>query len=865
MNSIIKSTVLNVTQRFLKQESKTNRKLDSILNKKFEKVELNEVKYIELLKYNVLFYKTLSRNTEPIISKWILEKYIPDIDELESDIELINAKCRKYINIAKRDGIQNLKEADLQSFNYYDKMENSEKIKRLQKDYKVLNIYMEVLTMTLRELSLRKEDSVGIFQMNPADARMELKREIIVIVNRILAGGSKKEESVEENNSVEEEPKKDLIDSEFLRRVKLISNAELNDCVEEEFKRILTLENLEAEEAYGFGGRVIYEFAAATVLLEFVKSRTLIEGAMRLTVAGEFGEENFGEFINAVIKDRKLVEMDTWKEACKYFRDNKSCVEATTPATIKRTLPADIDMDEYAYMLENADKSEPFRNKLSRRIDPSLVIPAVRIKEVEPEDVEIVEETTEEIDDVAVEEVVSEDVIDGDVASNNEVVEMPSNDGDDHEIHTNPARRREAIKNIERQELEAERAERLRQEEAEKLNDPVERAKKAVDELKKEISEVDSDDVEAEEIEEVVVEEAPVSEANEEEDDLQEISRIAGINESKEEEIEEEEEEPKKRGIFSFFGRKKDEEDDYEDEDEEYEEDEYYSEEEAVEEDTQESAKEEPRKETPNKETKESNRGAKVVEEEAYDDEEEIEYVDDDYEGDDVEIEEEVVIVKDEAYKKSRKKLDLIIAVLIVAIAAGGYFLTINRKRQREAEKQQQIKQEQQLEQQKKEEERRKKAEAEKIAAEEAKRAAEIEKAKQGGEYYRVYAGSLKDKGHAESLVANLNKKNLKGEIIKIGNYYKVFVGGDTGVYSEAKKQLSSLKAKGFDGYIEKYDRYCDLKIEDFRLKAKTMDKAQVEEAYNTLKEELKSRRNFKDYDKIMAQTYEEIMAEKAQ
>ena len=112
MNSIIKGTVLNVTQRFLKQESKTNKKLDNILNKKFEKVELNEVKYIELLKYNVLFYKTLSRNTEPIISKWILEKYIPDIDELESDIELINAKCRKYINIAKRDGIENLKEAD---------------------------------------------------------------------------------------------------------------------------------------------------------------------------------------------------------------------------------------------------------------------------------------------------------------------------------------------------------------------------------------------------------------------------------------------------------------------------------------------------------------------------------------------------------------------------------------------------------------------------------------------------------------------------------------------------------------------------------------------------------------------------------
>ena len=841
MNSIIKSTVLNVTQRFLKQESKTNRKLDNILNKKFEKVELNEVKYIELLKYNVLFYKTLSRNTEPIISKWILEKYIPDIDELESDIELINAKCRKYINIAKRDGIDNLKDADLQSFNYYDKMDNSEKIKRLQKDYKVLNIYMEVLTMTLRELSLRKEDSVEIFHMNPADARMELKREIIVIVNRILAGGSKKEESVEEKQAVEEEPKKDLIDSEFIRRVKLISNAELNDSVEEEFKRILTLENLELEDAYGFGGRVIYDFAVATVLLEFAKSRTLIEGAMRLTVAGEFGEENFAEFINAVIKDRKFIEMDTWKEACKYFRNNKSCLESTTPATIKRTLPADIDMDEYAYMLENADKSEPFRNKLSRRIDPSIVIPAVRVKEVEPEVVEEIEEAEEEIvENVVVEEVATEDA--------KEEVEVISNDGDDHEIHTNPARRREAIRNLERQEMEAERAERLKQEEAEKLNDPVERAKKAVDELKKEISKVDSSE---EEVEEEIVEdvkEDSVLNSDVEEDDLQAISRIAGINEEKEDGFEEEEEEPKKRGIFSIFGRKKEEEeyDESEDDESDYEEDSYYAEEDVVESESEEDINAQ-------------------YDAEEYDDEEEIEYVDDDYDGDDVEIEEEVVIVKDEEYKKSRKKLDFIIAILIVAIAAGGYFLTINRKRQQEAEKQQQIKQEQQLEEQKKEEEQRKKAEAEKIVAEEAKRAEAIEKAKTGGEYYRVYAGSLKEKSHAESLVENLKKKGMNGEIIKIGNYYKVFVGGDTGVYSEAQKQLSTLKAKGFDGYIEKYDRYCDLKIEDFSLRAKTMDKAQVEEAYNTLKDELKSRKNFTDYSKIIDQTYDEVMAGKTE
>ena len=195
-------------------------------------------------------------------------------------------------------------------------------------------------------------------------------------------------------------------------------------------------------------------------------------------------------------------------------------------------------MDEYAYMLENADKSEPFRNKLSRRIDPSLVIPAVRVKEVEPE---IVEEEVEEV----VEDTVDEEIVEA--VSTEEVVEdveVPSNASDDHEIHVYLGRRREAIRNIERQELEAERVERLKQEEADKLNDPVERAKKAVDELKKEISEVeedtDYDEVVEETVEEVSID-ANISET--EEDDLQEISRIAGINE----EVEEEEERRRRR------------------------------------------------------------------------------------------------------------------------------------------------------------------------------------------------------------------------------------------------------------------------------------------------------------------------------
>ena len=82
-NNIIRNTVLNVTASFLKQESKINEKLDGVLEKKFEKVEFNEAKYAELLKFNILFYKDKYQNKSLSLYSFM---YTQSVDFIWQDI-----------------------------------------------------------------------------------------------------------------------------------------------------------------------------------------------------------------------------------------------------------------------------------------------------------------------------------------------------------------------------------------------------------------------------------------------------------------------------------------------------------------------------------------------------------------------------------------------------------------------------------------------------------------------------------------------------------------------------------------------------------------------------------------------------------
>ena len=365
-NSVISRVVLNVSEAFLKQETRINEKLDDILAKKLEKLNSDQDKYSEVLKFNILFYKTLIRNTEPLIGKWIEQKSIPNIDSLEEELEIIADKCREYINKIREEGVENLKESDLNSFNFYDKMQPEDKIKRLEKDYRVLNVYKDLLNITLRKISLDRNENLSLLSKDPRDIKRELKRELIFSVNKML---SSSEEFVggnvyyKENNDSIKKSRNDL-EELFLRRIKESNYDVIFEAIENKYRKLCLIEGMLYREGYGFGKNSIAEFASSAILLGLLrgKDKDIVEGAMRLVIIGEFGEKNFQDYMSYVIENKLNISTEVWNESIDIIKTKYQQLKNHDIALKKCVESNDVDIAKYVSIIESVDKNKSFNN-----------------------------------------------------------------------------------------------------------------------------------------------------------------------------------------------------------------------------------------------------------------------------------------------------------------------------------------------------------------------------------------------------------------------------------------------------------------------------------------------------------------------
>lgn len=847
-NNIIRNTVLNVTASFLKQESKINEKLDGVLEKKFEKVEFNEAKYAELLKFNILFYKTLARNTEPLIGKWIVDKYIPEIDELEKDLELTTAKCRKYVNKAMKEGLDSLKANDLNSFLAYDKMELSERRRRLEKDYKVLNLYKDLLNISLRKISLEKKECGSLFLKNQADAKRELKREIIFCVNKILASNKDVvSKNVEENSgqdrveikateiedlqlgkdnsendtllnevkksSVEQESKTNDINLKFMDKLNSLNNESISQTINNEYKKLCGLEELHSVEGYGFGKDTIKDFACATIALEFLKrrNRDLIEGAMRLTIIGEFGAENFKQFVDYVIKNKTEISEDVWNEANNVIKDNYNELENHEIASKRTRKNKDIDIEEYIYMIKNADKDICFRSSISIEDD-------------------VKEETKEEVDNH------DENISD--------VVEEKENTDKEDNIYKEDITESENKKSKKKSKLfgfmkKENKEEKIEQEEVEQEENNLDNISsdvildKPIENNQEEVKQVESEEVEQQELEEVkqdleeersVKIEKPINNDLDEKVSLTSESKNEKENKDSEEKIVKEEKlanekpESEKSVIIPIN-----------------------------------------KKERGNKKSKNSSNNKSK--------DNKVEMKNYESNKEDFADEEEV------GSKKSRVK-ETIIAVVIVAIVGVGYFITVGNNKKNEKAVTPKTSTQQQANNKLTDEEKKAKAEQEKKEAEEKakaekeaeekakaeKKAVEMEAYKDGkGVYYTIYAGSLKVEKTAKETAKEYEAKGISSTIIQENGYYKIKIG-DYSQYGEAQEKCNELAKKSIDTYIAMYDKYYDYKLEGLKESAPSLSAEELRQKYEDLRSELKNKSGYREYVKHLDKLYEEIV-----
>ncbi|EGT3752076.1 SPOR domain-containing protein [Clostridioides difficile] len=838
-NNIIRNTVLNVTASFLKQESKINEKLDGVLEKKFEKVEFNEAKYAELLKFNILFYKTLARNTEPLIGKWIVDKYIPEIDELEKDLELTTAKCRKYVNKAMKEGLDSLKANDLNSFLSYDKMELSERRRRLEKDYKVLNLYKDLLNISLRKISLEKKECGDLFLKNQADAKRELKREIIFCVNKILA--SNKDvvpNNVEENNEqdkveikateiedlqlgkdnsendmllneiknskVKHESKSNDIESKFIDKLNSLNNESVSQTIHNEYKKLCGLEELHSVEGYGFGKEIIKDFACATVVLEFLKrrNRDLIEGAMRLTIIGEFGPENFKEFVDYVIKNKTEISEDTWNKAQNLIKDNYSELENHEIASKRTRRNKDIDIEEYIYMIKNADKDICFRSSISIEDDAEEGVK------------EEIDSNNQDIGDV----VEDKDTTDKEYDSNKEDIIEPEN-----KKSKKKAKLFGFIK---------------------KDNEEVEQEEENLNDISPDIildKPVENNQVKSEEIEQNELKEIKQKEPSQHIEEERNVKIEKPINNNLDEKVSSNNESKLEKESKNLEDKKA----------KEIKEEKLENEKSVV---------------IPIKKKENSNKKSKNSSKDKYrENKKEMKnYVSDKEDSLD---DEEVVS------KKSRLK-ETIIAVVIVVIVGVGYFITVGNNKKNDKENipksstQQQAnnkltEEEKKAQAEKEKKEAEEKAKAEKEAQEKAqaeKKAKEMEAYKDGkGVYYTVYAGSLKVEKTAKETAKEYEAKGISSTIIQENGYYKIKIG-DYSQYGEAQEKCNELAKKSIDTYIAMYDKYYDYKLEELKESAPSLSAEELKQKYEDLRSELKNKSGYREYVKHLDKLYEEIV-----
>ena len=88
---------------------------------------------------------------------------------------------------------------------------------------------------------------------------------------------------------------------------------------------------------------------------------------MRLVAIGEFGEENFRDYIKYVIKDETVINLEVWKEACNIIKRNFDEILNSKIAVKNVANFNNIDIDEYIYMIKNADKNKHFKDSFTVR------------------------------------------------------------------------------------------------------------------------------------------------------------------------------------------------------------------------------------------------------------------------------------------------------------------------------------------------------------------------------------------------------------------------------------------------------------------------------------------------------------------
>lgn len=363
---LIQSAVEDVDRKFIKSKYELSRELNNALKNKYRKVEKNEEKYIELLKFNIIYYKSIIKKLETIVDVWIQNGVISSSQSVEKIIVNITNSSKNYVNKAMKEGIDKLNDKDRKIFVSYDKNFGLERLEKIENDYKILNIYKDVFGMVITEISSNVEKYKAILDMAVNEAKIYIMNEIFKLVNEILFSEDPNTSNFEDEALVDDRDMNttDVEDSDkcisFKKYASMISTPEVLVKINDAFTTVAELEGVEEEDAYVFSAEMKDYVSCIVLLLDYIskEDKRYFKNVFRMFVIGSISEGKFKELCERYIRENLFLDSKTWLECQKnvksdfnmennkFFGENNSSQDSDYELSVTQRMDILMNLDE---------------------------------------------------------------------------------------------------------------------------------------------------------------------------------------------------------------------------------------------------------------------------------------------------------------------------------------------------------------------------------------------------------------------------------------------------------------------------------------------------------------------------------------
>ena len=200
VNKLI-SHVKNIAKTLECKSTDININLENNLKARLEKNDFNEINYINSLKYNVIFYRVSIRNREGLLLKWLKEGEIPTKEERQKEFEALVKKSRAYVQEGIKSNGETFNQLDQKAFVSYKNLDKNNLRLKLEEDYKKFNIYNDVLSVLINDLSIDGVDYLS--SMDTKEIAKVIRMELMKATNYIVSSMGKSnfaKNNIDKNN-----------------------------------------------------------------------------------------------------------------------------------------------------------------------------------------------------------------------------------------------------------------------------------------------------------------------------------------------------------------------------------------------------------------------------------------------------------------------------------------------------------------------------------------------------------------------------------------------------------------------------------------------------------------------------------------